>query len=698
MPQYLSPGVYVEEVSAGPTPIAGVSTSTAGFVGMTRRGPTTGRPALVTNWGQFVRTFGGFFNLGATFAEATKLPYAMEGFFANGGQRAYVVRVVASDATAASTTTTGGLRTRLTADTVTTPAAAAKVLHLATLRGIQVGTKVQLRMTKDGVTTTSAVLDVTDVNRTNATVTLNNAPSTTDVFTARDTVVFTDVKMLNADGDPATGTGLIETLGTPTDPAPASFKLRARSGGSWSREVAIEARHESAASSRVVSLVSGANDDNKLKVLSTAGFYPGAWVEIDRGKTKRYRLVKSVDGPVLTLRGPALAAGDVAPELAAPNDYTSVSSCEFSLVVSVDGVTERFGGLTVEPVTGRHYVTRLAGSTLVEPFDPAPAHSHPFLFPSGTDGLSLALDTGGSDGSAPPDAFAVKGVDNGPGQKTGLRALEEVDEVSILAAPGLTDDGVQDALVEQCERLKDRFAILDPKPGGGGLPTSLVDIETQRQRFDTSYAALYYPHIMMTSASTGQLVAMPPSGHVAGIYARVDDSRGVHKAPANEVIRDCLDLEVTVTKGEHDVLNPLNINVIRNFRADRRGLRVYGARCLTSDESFRYVNVRRLFLFLEESLDEGTQWVVFEPNDERLWARVRQSVEIFLTRVWRDGALMGTKPEEAFFVRCDRSTMSDDDILNGRLILEIGVAPVRPAEFVIIRIGQWLGGSAVQEL
>jgi hypothetical protein len=626
------------------------------------------------------------------------LPYAVEGFFANGGQRVYVTRVVASDATQATSTTAGGLRTRLLADTVTTPATAAKVLKVATLRGVQVGTKVQLQMTKDGVTTTSAVLNVDAVDRVAGTVTVDNAPSTTDVYTARYTIVYTDVKTLNLDGDPATSTGLVEALATPTTAPPASFKLRARSAGSWGRDVVIEARHESAAGSRVVALVSGANDDNKLQVLSTAGFYPGAWVEIDRGNTKRYRLVKSVDGPILTLRGPALAAGDVAADLAAPNNYVSVSTCEFSLVLTVDGISERHSGLTLETVPGRHYVERLGASTLVEPFDPPPAHTHPFLFPSGLDGLALALDTAGSDGGAPPDAVAVKGVDNGPGQKTGLRAFEEVDDISILVAPGNTDDGVQDALVEQCERLKDRFAVLDPKPGSSGLPPSLADIQTQRQRFDTSYAALYYPHVMMANYLTGQVMAVPPSGHIAGIYARVDDSRGVHKAPANEVIRDCLDVEVTVTKGEHDVLNPLNINVIRNFRADRRGLRVYGARTLSSDQNFRYVNIRRLFLFLEESIDEGTQWVVFEPNDERLWARVRQSLGIFLTGVWRDGALRGAKPEEAFFVRCDRSTNSDDDILNGRLIVEIGVAPTFPAEFVIIRIGQWLGGSSVQEL
>jgi phage tail sheath protein FI len=692
MAQYLAPGVYVEEVASGPTPVAGVGTSTVGMVGMTRRGPTTGRPTLVTNWGQFVRSFGGFFDLGPTFAEATKLPYAMEGFFANGGQRVYVMRVVASDATQASVVTNSGLRTRLTADTVTAPAAAAKVISLATLRGVQVGSKVQLQMTRDGVTTTSAIRTVASVDRRAATATLDNPPSTTDVFTARDTVVLTDTRAV------VVNTGAIDTLPNPGDPPPASFKLRTRSAGSWGRDVVIEARPESAASTRVVAVVSAANNDNKVRMLSTAGFYPDAWVQIDRGNTKTYRQVKSVDGPILTLLGDAIPANGLDPELPAPNDYTSVATCEFGLTVIADGLTERYSGLTIAAVPGRQLTQRLAASTLIEQFDPMPAGNHPFLFPSPPDGLRIALDTGGSDGAAPPDAVAVLGADLGPGQKTGLRALEEVDEVAILAAPGLTNAAIQDALVGQCERLKDRFAILDPAPTSTGGTPGLPDITDQRSRFDTSYAALYYPRITMLDSLTGATVLAPPSGHVAGIYARVDDSRGVHKAPANEVIRDTLDLEVTVTRGEHDVLNPLNINVIRNFRADRRGLRVYGARCLTSDENFRYINVRRLFIFLEESLDEGLQWVVFEPNDQRLWARVRQSVTIFLTRVWRDGALMGAKPEEAFYVRCDESTMSDDDILNGRLVLEIGVAPVRPAEFVIVRITQWLGGSAVQEL
>jgi uncharacterized protein len=191
------------------------------------------------------------------------------------------------------------------------------------------------------------------------------------------------------------------------------------------------------------------------------------------------------------------------------------------------------------------------------------------------------------------------------------------------------------------------------------------------------------------------LETLPPGGYVAGIYARSDTERGVHKAPANEVVLGASDVEFQISKGEQDVLNPKGVNVIRSFPG--RGIRVWGARTLSSNSLWKYINVRRLFIFIEASVEKGTQWVVFEPNDDRLWARVRATINQFLTGVWRSGALMGTTPEEAFFVKCDRSTMTQDDIDNGRLVCVIGIAPVKPAEFVVFRIAQWQGGSVATE-
>jgi phage tail sheath protein FI len=283
------------------------------------------------------------------------------------------------------------------------------------------------------------------------------------------------------------------------------------------------------------------------------------------------------------------------------------------------------------------------------------------------------------------------GVDLGPGNRTGLQAMTDRDVVSIVAIPGITTQTVQNAVITHCELLLDRFAILDPLYNGQPLD----DIQAQRGQFDTKYAALYFPNLRANDPLTGSEIVMPPSGHVAGIYARTDIEVGVHKAPANAVVRGITRFDLNITKGEQDILNPANINVLRDFRLSNRGLRVWGARCLTSDSTWKYVPVRRLFIFVEESLDEGLQWVVFEPNAPPLWARVVQSVSSFLVSVWRAGALYGVKQEEAFFVRCDTTTMTQDDIDNGRLIILVGIAPVKPAEFVIVRIQQYTAEANV---
>ena len=252
--------------------------------------------------------------------------------------------------------------------------------------------------------------------------------------------------------------------------------------------------------------------------------------------------------------------------------------------------------------------------------------------------------------------------------------------------PGQTSVTVQDALVAHCERMRYRFAVLDTPLGA-----RLADARAHRQNFDTTRAAVYYPGLVIADrfAPPGELRTITPSGHMIGIMARTDTTRGVHKAPANEVVRGILQFETKLGKGEQDILNPLHVNCFRDFREENRGLRIYGARVATSDPEFKYINVRRLLLFIEQSLDTGLQWAVFEPNDQPLWDTVKQSVSNFLTTVWRSGALAGLKQEEAFFVNIGYNiTMTQDDIDNGRMIVEIGVAPVKPAEFVIVRISQ----------
>jgi phage tail sheath protein FI len=252
---------------------------------------------------------------------------------------------------------------------------------------------------------------------------------------------------------------------------------------------------------------------------------------------------------------------------------------------------------------------------------------------------------------------------------------------------------VQLAMIAHCELMGDRVAILDAPPGLSAQQVKEWCVD--KAGYDSKYATLYWPWVKVFDPQRGQAVFMPPCGHMAGIWARTDDTRGVHKAPANEVVRGAISLELQLTRAEHDQLNPVGINCIRSFPG--RGIRVWGARTISSDPEWRYLNVRRLFNFVEESILEGTQWVVFEPNDYRLWDSVTRTVRAFLRRVWRDGALFGTTPDEAFFVKCDAENNTQDTIDAGQLIVDVGIAPVKPAEFVVFRIAQFAGGAALSE-
>jgi len=522
MPEYLSPGVYVEEVEIGGKPIEGVGTSTAGFIGETERGPTQAH--LVTSMNEFQRLYGA--SRWTTHAGESKtfLPYAIEGFFANGGKRCFVLRILGSGSAAASA--------EVPAKSPEAP-----------------------------------------------------APS------------------------PAAG-----PTAPPQPPAPpkSAFRVEASSKGLWG---------------------------NSLQIKITEA----SQKELDQSL---FRLLVFRKGN--------------------------------------DQAVEEFDNLSPDKASQDHCAKRVnSESVLINVIDVK-------------DGVQPARDKGtiniekGSDGDAIGIGTYRGAADAPPGKKTGIAALTEIDEVSIVCAPNEHDhDGISAAIVQHCESMKDRFAVLQARKDAD--PPSKL-----RCPSDSKYAAFYYPWIYVVDSTTGARKLVPPCGHVAGIYARSDIERGVHKAPANEVVRGAAGLQFRVSQGVQDLLNPRGVNCIRSFVG--RGIRVWGARTMSSDPSWKYVNVRRLFLYLEESIEEATQWVVFEPNDQRLWARVTQSISDFLTRVWRDGALMGTTPEEAFFVQCAKDvTMVQSDIDNGRLIIRIGVAPVKPAEFVIFRIEQTPSGSSVNE-
>lgn len=279
--------------------------------------------------------------------------------------------------------------------------------------------------------------------------------------------------------------------------------------------------------------------------------------------------------------------------------------------------------------------------------------------------------------------------------RTGIAGLEAVDEVTLLACPDIVaayeqgvaseDDvkAVQTAMLNHCEAMKDRFAILDcPK---GISVQDAIAWRKDKMNFDSKYGALYYPWIKVD----GQLV--PPSGHVAGVYARVDTERGVHKAPANEVLRGVIGLEMKVSKNEQDLLNPIGVNCIRTFPG--QGIRIWGARTLSSDAQWRYINVRRLFSNIEESILQGTNWIVFEPNDQVLWRSIKRDISAYLTVRWREGALFGKTAEEAFYVKVDEETNPKELRDLGYCIVEVGLAPVKPAEFVVFRVSQKQDGA-----
>ena len=579
MAEYLHPGVYVEEFDSGAVPMQGVSTSTAGFIGLAERGPVVGQPQLVTSFADYKRMYGGYLSE-AGYGSGRYLPYGVEQFFLNGGSRAYIMRVAAEGAKCSE--------------------AAAGVL-----------------------------------------------------------------------------------------------KIAAANPGQWGDKIRVTITPASKAKTQVLSA-----DGADLTVKNPDGFNPGDVVELFDGKNKGYATVKSALDKVITL--------DAAPSVDAVDAKVGtakyIRTCEITVSVKLDDAVETFADVSLNPFAGNYIGVRAAKSDLVgfsvqAAAAPAPKEEKegkegkaapapktgvtPFAQVGGADApLTVAL-AGGSDGNvAKVGADVYIGTDNGPGKRTGLQAFIENNNVSIMAIPGVTDANVQATLIAFCENKTSCFAILD-------LPGDLKktnEVAEFRDMYDSTYAAVYHPWLEMLDAGSKRSAYFPPSGAMAGIYARTDIDRGVHKAPANEIVRGCTGLSCNYNDAEQDILNPMGVNLIRAFTG--RGIRVWGARTISSNGLWKYVNVRRLFIYVEQSIKNNTNWVVFEPNSEVLWGRVKRTIESFLATCWRDGALAGSTPEQAFFVECGPTTMTQDDIDNGRLICNIGIAPVKPAEFVIFRITQ----------
>jgi phage tail sheath protein FI len=616
MPEYLTPGVYLEETSFRSRSIEGVPTSTFGMAGLTLYGPVAhqlpdprvtmvDKPTLVTSFTEFERAFGSLDDVGTGEDRRNYLAYSARAFFDNGGRRLYVCRVFPFS-----------------------------------------------------------------------------------MNTAGDAI--------NVDANFAK----LELTGTPPFAA-----WRARWPGAAGASISVQVAFRRSKNVLVGDQLRGLSPGAAVEVVDEPAELPKDDVAPVSGNM---RIVARGAGNTLGLRN---AAGGVD----ALATVAGKALCHITLDVTVvmgDIRFDTYTGLELDDVHPRAISRVLQAEQPTDPLSlvwldltrtnssgaPTPATPAELL------GALLALDdltflAGGGDGAAlSPDDLKGEKSDPDDANKaaTGLAALGEIDDIAIVATPDAVRFATEgerktavDNLIGHCEQLRYRIGIVDPPKD-----QSISGVRAFRSQFDTKYAALYYPwmEILDPTATTDPgappaTLQLPPSGFAAGIYARSDIARGVHKAPANEVLLGLTRFMQNVTFDRQSVLNPEGINALRFFPG--RSNRVWGARTMSSDPEWKYVNVRRLFIYLEHSIEKSTQWAVFEPNNESLWANVRQTISDFLLVTWRTGALMGTKPEEAFFVRCDRTTMTQNDLDNGRLICLIGVAPTYPAEFVIFRIGQW---------
>jgi phage tail sheath protein FI len=621
MPEYLTPGVYVEETSFRSRSIEGVPTSTFGMAGRTQYGPVPylGNGAtmvpdatLVTSFTEYDRAFGDLVIGG----DPCYLALAARAFFANGGRRLYVARVFDFDLNPDGTVSDANFASASIPAAPGTPLVVWKARWPGSI-GARINIQVRFRRSKNVLIAETPLGGGTPV------------PTLRGV--RRGAAV--EVLPLAADGRP-------QTISDDVRPDPATVQLV------------------------------GISDDGTLGYLGTDGT-----ITSPAPGTSAFHITLDVQVTLGTNRT------DVYSELELGDQHTR-SAFE---VLQAEDPADEMSLVWIQQA-------------------PVPAGQQPpgagqlldAILAAGSDvGTYL---TGGRDGDV-ASAAQLKGTPADPDTFTrparGLEALGEIDDIAIVACPdtvALPDENQKEAvdnLIGHCERARYRIAIVDPPD-----ESSITEVRRFRSQFDTTYAGLYYPWLRITDptrqpdpSGPTPILDIPPSGAVAGIYARSDIARGVHKAPANEVILGLNRFVTNVTYDRQSVLNPEGINALRFFEG--RANRVWGARTMSSDPEWRYINVRRLFIYLEHSIDKSTQWAVFEPNNERLWGSIRQSIEDFLLTVWRTGALMGTKPEEAFFVRCDRTTMTQNDLDNGRLICLIGVAPTYPAEFVIFRIGQW---------
>lgn len=671
MPEYLAPGVYVEETSFRSKSIEGVSTTTTGFIGPTRFGPIEVDPEVITSLADFERVFGDRQQLLFKDIDGKDLPpmhnymwHAVRAFFEEGGKRVYIARTFnqiseqddgrafdwVSPRDGSGTATINELRVQ-----ARSPGHAGKMRVRLTLR---LGQNI---LGQDPVThlqTAKALLNwdvvwISDISSPlsppgSRTGRYYLAEATQDATTKEPTWAFIGIG--------AQETGMIDSSIAMSNETLALSQLSFASDPQASDEI------------RVLALTVTA-----MPVKSD--LQPTVWAGLP------------LDPRHQRAGQPDSVFAHFARNLASPALRRQTPIVFEPWPKTTDGPPIIQDGLQLLNLIFQTNPNSAAAlNDMISTDTKASARSTDTMR-----SVDLLLD-GGNDGER-PDFTSYEGTaDDNTTVKTGLKGFEDIDDISIVAAPGSTfgyENGYRDnastilnLLIVHAQLMRYRIAVLDCGDG-----QSVADVRAMRGRLDSTYAAFYYPWVRILDPVTRQEVNMPPSGFVTGIYARNDIQRAVYKAPANEVVNLAIGFEQFINKGQQEVLNPEGINCFRFF--EDRGFRLWGARLISSDPEWKYVNLRRYFAYLEHSIDKGTQWAVFEPNGDALWANVRRTISDFLLDEWHKGALLGDKPENAYFVKCDRTTMTQNDLDNGRMVCLIGVAPLYPAEFVIFRIGQW---------
>lgn len=647
------PGVYIEEFTPA-SPIEGVSTSVAAFIGIAEKGPV-GEPRFLTSIDAFTETFGGPLDG----PQPYYLPLAVQGFFANGGTMAYVIRV--------------GTGTPATADLTTRDAANATLAQVLAIADGAVGNGGTVV-----VTDSSALAVALTAAGAGTTVPAHSAtPAITGIDATRRVLSVADSSVL------AAGDHVIVSRGNNKSPRltvasvePGAVRLTsdapaAPNAGEWNKV----STDDLAVGDRVVRV------DVPAAISLRAEVPGGSVVVLTDGTRTEWHTASAVGADSITLATPV--AGDLAV------GSTTVATAEFDLAITDPATSTRtYAGLSTSPLHPRWW-----GTAVTDPY--ARVSLVDGVFPA--DDPRPAAGTIAVDGATNDDPVSSwADVQDETKLRDVLALLAPIDEVSLVAVPGCTATAAQQEVVLHCERMFDRFAVLDAKEG-----IDLATVKQQRSaltgQLNKGFAALYYPWITLKDPSRNTIVTQPPSGHVVGIYAHTDSSRGVHKAPANVGIAGATGLERRLSDVDQGFINLDGVNALRILPG--RGMPVvYGARTTASDRNWQYINIRRLFLFLEESIQESLSLSVFEPNDLALWQRLKRTITEFLTRVWRDGALFGETAKDAFYVRIDEALNPPSTRKLGRLYVEIGLQPVYPAEFIVVRIGIWDGGNEVAEV